>query len=48
MPSRTDMAGHTKALVYPVMDHGGGESTPAQGRFMIRPDNNHGLMIEQK
>ena len=23
MPSRTDTVGHTKAFIYPVMDHGG-------------------------
>ena len=34
MPSRTDMAGHTKAFIYSVMDQWGqGQSAPAQGRF---------------
>ena len=34
MPSHTDTAGHTKALIYPVMDHrGGSQSALARGRF---------------
>ena len=36
MPSRTDTAGHTKAFIYPVMDHWGeSRSALAQGRFEL-------------
>ena len=36
MPSPTDKAGHTKAFIYPVMDHwggGGSQRAPEQGKF---------------
>ena len=40
MPSHTDTAGHTKALIYPVMDNlGESEGVQFSGARQMRTDN---------
>ena len=36
MPSGTHTAGHTKAFIYPVMDHGGGGESKGSGTRLIQ------------
>ena len=38
MSSRTDTAGHTRAFIYPVMEHGGGESKCSSTRHIRTTD----------